>query len=155
MKPQDFYTRKRANEGIRVYLRDGDGNNTDAWLLVRGVDSDAYRAANDTVQSTMVRLASAVRAKSDAPLLEATKEETDAAIMASRVALVADWNLEGECTPAAVEELFREAPYISDQVHVAAHNRDRFLGSCSTTSTAGPNTDSASTSQQPQEQVTP
>jgi hypothetical protein len=156
MKPQDFYTRKRANEGARLTLFDGNGNPTDAWVLVRGLDSDAYRAAHDASNRAMVRLAAAVRAKgSEADLPAETQAEKNAAALAERVALVAGWNLEGECTPAAIEELLQEAPYLSDQIYYAACDRDRFLGSALQSSTTGQSTSSSSASQPQTEPRTP
>ena len=155
MKMEDFYTRARANEGVRLQLHDGAGNPTDAWICVRGLDSDAYRTAHDAVNRAMVRLAAAVRAKADAPLLAATQAEKDAEALAERVALVVNWNLDNPCTPATVTELFREAPYISDQVYYSAQDRDRFFVICSPTSTAGQNISSDSAEQPRQEVAAP
>jgi len=156
MKPQDLYTRKQANDGIIVPLLDKQGNPlADEWILVRGVDSDAYRAAHDGFNRTMVRLAGVVRDKGSAAVLTAeTAAEKEAASLAERVALVADWSLEAPCTPEAAAELLREAPYVGDQVYAAAHDRDRFFGSSSATSTAGPNTSSVLESPQQQGQHT-
>jgi len=156
MKPQDFYTRARANEGVRLTLLDGNGKATEAWVIVRGLDSDAYRAAHDATNRAMVRLAAAVRENGASAELPAdAKADREAAALAERVALVASWNLEGECTPEAVAELLREAPYISDQIYFAAHDRDRFFGESSALSTAGQNTSSTLPSQQPTGQIIP
>ena len=151
MKMQDFFTRKRANEGVRLQLVDGTGNATDAWVIVRGFDSDAYRAAHDSLNRAMARLASVVRTKgADATLFAATQEEKDTEALAERAALVAAWSFEEPCTPAKVAEFLREAPYVSDQVYYFAQERDRFFETCSATSTAGQNTSSDS-AEQPQQ----
>jgi hypothetical protein len=43
-----FYTRQKANEGIQLPLFLPDGTKTDHWIRIRGIDSDAFRIANDT-----------------------------------------------------------------------------------------------------------
>lgn len=150
MQIKELFTRKRHNEGVRVDVKDESGSVV-GWLQVRGVDSDAYRAAHDGYNQAMVRLASVVRAQGEgANLLPATQEEKDSAQIAERVALVADWSFDDKFTPEAVAELLRETPRLADQVYYLAQDRDRFLGSSLATSTAGQNinSDSAEPSQQ-------
>ncbi|EBC1279452.1 hypothetical protein G6T08_004685 [Salmonella enterica] len=45
MKISDFATRQRANQGEKMYLSLPDGTRTEEYLIVRGVDSDAYNQA--------------------------------------------------------------------------------------------------------------
>ncbi len=154
MKIKELFTRSRHNEGVRVEIKSEAGAVL-GWLRVRGLDSDAYRSAHDAFNREMVRLATAVRNKADAPLLTATQAEKDAAALAERVALVADWSFDDACTPANVTTLLQEAPFISDQIYFAAHDRDRFLETASPVSIDGPNTSSDAQSQPQQEQATP
>lgn len=154
MQIKELFTRSKHNEGVWVDVKNEKGVVV-GRLRIRGLDSDAYRSAHDGFNREMVRLAAAVRNKADAELLAATQEEKDAAKLAERVALVAEWTFEDECNAANVTELFREAPYLSDQVFFIANERDRFLGSNSQLSTDGQNTSSDSTSPQQQEQITP
>lgn len=155
MQIKELFTRKRHNDGIRIDVKDESGSVV-GWLRVRGLDSDAYRAAHDAYNQAMVRLAGVVRAKdAGAPLLAATQEEKDAAQLAERVALVAEWSFEDERNAANVAELFRETPYLSDQVYYVACDRDRFLGASSPTSTNGQNTNLGLENPQPQDQPAP
>lgn len=154
MQIQELFTREKHNEGIRVDIKSEDGKTVVGWLQVRGLDSDAYRAASDIFNREMARLAAAVRAKADAPLLAATQAEKDAAQLAARVALVAAWSFENPCTPDNVTMLLREAPYISDSIYFVANDRDRFLGKRSPTSTNGQDTSSDVSAPQQQDQTT-
>jgi len=153
MQIKELFTRKRHNEGIKLDIKDESGAVV-GWVRVRGLDSDAYRSAHDAANQAMVRLAGAVRAKADATLLVATQEEKDAAKLAEHVALVAEWSFDDECTVANATELFKEAPYLSDQVYYVACDRDRFLGISSPASSAGPSINSDSTSPQQPDQLT-
>jgi hypothetical protein len=153
MQIKELFTRTKHNEGVCVEIKDEAGAVL-GWLRVRGLDSDAYRKAHDTFNREMVRLASAVRAKADAPLLAATQAEKDAAALTERVALVADWSFEDPCTPENITLLLQEAPYLSDRVYYAANDRDRFLGTASQASISGQNTSSDASVPQQQEQAT-
>lgn len=146
MKIAELFTREKHNDGVWVDVK----NNKDAIvgrIRVRGTDSDAYRAAHDGYNQAMVRLASVVRAGgAGAKLLPATQQEKDAAQLAERVALVAEWTFEDDCTEKAVTQLLREAPWISDQVYAIATDSERFLGSTLKTSSDGQSTTSNSES---------
>jgi hypothetical protein len=139
MQISKLFTRKRHNEGIWIDVTDEAGAVV-GKMRILGVDSDAFRSAHDAANREMVRLAAAVRAKADAPLLAATKLEKDEAKLAERAALVAEWSFEDSCTPTNVTALFREAPYLGDYVYFTACDRDRFLESNSPASIAGQNT---------------
>ena len=58
MKPSDFFTRAKANEGERMPLSLPDGTPTDEWLQIRGVDSDEFRVALDEFRRELLVLAS-------------------------------------------------------------------------------------------------
>ena len=155
MQIKELFTRQKHNDGIRIDIKNEAGDAI-GWLRVRGLDSDAYRAAHDGYNQAMVRLATVVRAKDEgAPLLSATQADKDAAQLAERVALVSEWSFEDVCNTENVTALFREAPYISDKVYYAACDRDRFLETVSPASSAGQNTSSASVDQQLQAQSEP
>ena len=155
MQIKELFTRKRHNDGVKVDVKDESGAVV-GWIRVRGLDSDAYRAAHDSGNQAMVRLASVVRAGgAGAPLLAATQAEKDAAKLAERVALVAEWSFEGECNEATVTEALREWPVLQDQIFYVACDRDRFLGTASRASTAGQSINSDSASQPQQDQNTP
>jgi len=125
MKPSDFFTRAKANEGERMPLSLPDGTPTDEWLQIRGVDSDSFQRAMDDFRREMLALASL---KDEAE----RAEKTEAARLKLNSALVIGWSLEAEFTEAALLEFLREAPYVAAEVDRFASDRRRFFGKRST-----------------------
>lgn len=127
MKPSDFFTRAKANEGERMPLSLPDGTPTDEWLLIRGVDSDQFRVALDDFRRELLAAASIKD--------EAEKaEKTEAARLRMNSALVIGWSFDIEFTDDALLELLRESPYITAEVDRFASDRRRFFGKRSTSS---------------------
>lgn len=125
MKPSDFFTRAKANEGERMPLSLPDGTPTDEWLMIRGVDSDQFRHALDEFRRKSLTAASIKD-------LEEKAEKAEAARLELNAALVSDWSLDAEFTEAALLEFLRESPYIAAEVDRFASDRRRFFRKRST-----------------------
>uniref|UniRef100_A0AB39BYJ3 Tail assembly chaperone n=1 Tax=Pakpunavirus sp. TaxID=2833053 RepID=A0AB39BYJ3_9CAUD len=125
MKPSDFFTRAKANEGERMPLSLPDGTPTDEWLMIRGVDSDQFRHALDEFRRKSLTAASIKD-------LEEKAEKAEAARLELNAALVIGWSLDAEFTEAALLEFLREAPYVAAEVDRFASDRRRFFGKRST-----------------------
>ena len=125
MKPSDFFTRAKANEGERMPLSLPDGTPTDEWVQIRGVDSDEFRAALDEFRRELLVLASI---KDEAEKVEKTEQ----ARLRLNAALVIGWSLDAEFSEAALLEFLRESPYIATEVDRFASDRRRFFGKRST-----------------------
>lgn len=125
MKPSDFFTRAKANEGERMPLSLPDGTPTDEWLQIRGVDSDEFRHAMDEFRRELLALAALKDEKERA-------EKTQAAQLKLNAALVSGWSFEAEFSDAALLEFLREAPYVAAEVDRFASDRRRFFGKRST-----------------------
>ena len=125
MKPSDFFTRAKANEGERMPLSLPDGTTTDEWLQIRGVDSDIFQRAMDEFRRELVVLASVKDEKERA-------EKTEAARLKLNAALVIGWSFDAEFSEAALLEFLRESPYIATEVDRFASDRRRFFGKRST-----------------------
>ena len=125
MKPSDFFTRAKANEGERMPLSLPDGTPTDEWLMIRGVDSDQFRHALDEFRRKSLTAASIKD-------LEEKAEKAEAARLELNAALVIGWSLDAEFTEAALLEFLREAPYVAAEVDRFASDRRRFFGKSST-----------------------
>lgn len=121
MKPTAFYTRERANQGERMPLALPDGTPSESYLVIRGADSDAVRAAVDEFRRDLLRLSS-VDDKA-----ERAAGESQARIRLTS-AMVAGWSFDEPFTDAALAELLREAPYIADAVQRFTEDRQRFFG---------------------------
>lgn len=115
-----FYTRAKANEGIKLPLVLPTGERTEHWLQIRGIDSDIFRAAEAQASRRVLEIA-AIEDKD-----EKAKAENDvkADLLAS---LVIAWSFDQECTIENVKAFFAEAPQIANMVDRAASQRSRFF----------------------------
>lgn len=120
MKPSDFFTRNKANEGERMPLSLPDGTPTDEWLLIRGIDSDEFRAALDEHRRAVLANA-AIEDEGE------RAEKNRLAGLNLHCALVMDWSFDAELTQEALQEFFTEAPHIAIEVDSFASNRKRFF----------------------------
>lgn len=120
MKPSDFFTRSKANEGERMPLSLPDGTPTDEWLLIRGIDSDEFRAALDEHRRAVLANAAI---EDEAERAEKNRQ----AGLKLHCALVMDWSFDAELTQDALQEFFTEAPHIAIEVDSFASNRKRFF----------------------------
>jgi len=125
MKPSDFFTRAKANEGERMPLSLPDGTPTDEWLLIRGVDSDEFRHALDEFRRDLLTYAS-IKDEGE------KSEKTEQARLRLNAALVIGWSFDAEFSEAALLEFLRESPYITAEVDRFASDRRRFFGKRST-----------------------
>lgn len=124
MKKEDFYTKPKADAGVKMPLTLADGSDSGHWLMVRGTESDAFRKARFE----------GARAMRDVPAESDDWERAqkrDAVVMDSLVSLIASWSFDEPCTPDAVREFLTNAPHIADAVDRAAIEKARFFGSAS------------------------
>lgn len=131
--PSDFFTRERANHGVRVMLPGPDRQPTDQWLHILHTDSDAYRAG---VSLTMQKIAE-LAAERDEAKRKAKQADLEFEAIA---ALVSDWSFDAPFSREGVIELLREAPYIKDLIDRKAADNALFFGkgSASSSSTQSP-----------------
>jgi hypothetical protein len=115
-----FYTRQKANEGIQLPLFLPDGTKTDHWIRIRGIDSDAFRIANDTEHRNTMGIAGL---KKDSEKSSAIQES----ILRIRAALVVAWSFGTPCTPENVLNFLREAPHIAEAIDRTAARRAAFF----------------------------
>ncbi|MEH6565551.1 MAG: hypothetical protein V7756_09540 [Halopseudomonas sp.] len=124
MKKEDFYTAPRANAGVKMPLKTDTGEDTGEWLLVRGVDSDAFRKARFEAARTIRDL------PEDMGEWERSQAVEDA-IRENIVALVADWSFDESCTPDAVREFVTQAPQVAAGIDQIAADKSLFFGNAS------------------------
>lgn len=127
MKKEDFYTTPKANAGVKMPLKNAEGNDSGQWLIVRGTDSDAFRKARFDGARTLRDTAKGLDEWDRAKL-------TDKVVMANLVSLVAGWSFDEPCTPEAVTEFLTSAPQIADAVDANAAERAHFFGPASESS---------------------
>ena len=114
----DFFTREKANNGIKLPLTLPDGTETEHYLVIRGVDSDHYQEAVNETRRLLI-----LDAKNEnSPY---TNKEAELTILAS---LIADWSFDEECTPENIRKFLQEAPHLVQKIDEAAGDRTLFFG---------------------------
>jgi hypothetical protein len=126
---REFFTRSAANEGIELPLWLPDGTKSEHWIRIRGVDSDAFRAAEARWNRALSRIAIMDE--------EQQAAEMDRARLDLLCALVLSWSFEQECTEANVREFLIEAPQIADAINKTAGQRALFFVNRSEPSSTG------------------
>lgn len=133
-----FHTRGRANEGLKMPLVTPDGKQSEHWLRICGIDSDAFRATDARIKRQMLESIEQYKGAD----LDAVHQDLKRELIAS---LVTEWSFDAPCTPQAVAEFFREAPQIMDAVDRFASRRSLFFASAPGSSAPTQSTNSAST----------
>jgi hypothetical protein len=132
-----FFTRDRANAGVRIPLYTPSGRKTDQWIQIRGVDSDEFRAADTKAKRDAVRLASIKDEKErDEAVYELTTRLT--------ASLVIAWSFPEECTEENIIAFFKQAPQICSSIDITASDRGYFFRNASVSSDATPDMSSTS-----------
>jgi len=128
-----FFTRERANEGIELPLAFPDGTPSPHWIRVRGMDSDAFKAADAQAKRRMFEIAG----EPDKTKIEAFLAEAKVNSISS---LVISWSFPEAPTAEAVKAFLKEAPQIADQIDRIASKRSLFFknGSPNSSPTPGP-----------------
>jgi hypothetical protein len=118
--PEAFFTRAKANEGVKLDLTLPDGTPTSHWIRIRGVDSDAFRSADNEARRRAMDLVEIT----DKAELERVMGEQTLELLA---ALVIDWSFDRPCVKESVVGFLREAPQIGEQINRLAARRSLFF----------------------------
>lgn len=137
---EDLFTDKLANEGIRFPIRTAAGQDTDGWLLLRNIDSEAFEAAAIADQRRQKEIE---QLGTDDEKRKA-KREAGLRLTAS---MVAGWSFSKPCTTEAVVELLRRAKYLADDIDQIAFTRQRFYAGASSSLPGTPKRPTDSTDQ--------
>jgi hypothetical protein len=132
-----FFTRERANSGIKIPLFLPGGGKSEHWFMVRGVDSDHFRLAE---AASRRRIVDVMQLKSEQEQLEAIEDEKRKLI----AELVFGWSFEQPCTHENVVAFLREAPQIADSLDKLSGQRALFFASDSSSSQVTPSNTSDS-----------
>lgn len=120
MDIESFYTVDAAEEGIMVPLVSPDGDKTEEWLKIRGVDSDIFGQAKIVSSRKAVEVS---EIKNDEKRYQGMLD-LKAELIGS---LVIDWSFDSECTPDNIKKLLSKAPQIQDMIDKVAGDRKLFF----------------------------
>jgi len=113
MSIEDLFSVDKHEAGAECQIRNESGELTPLRILVRGMDSKAYR------EDSRMHRRKVLEAMSNGKLDDL---DEDALEIDTLVALTIGWNeCGGPFTPERCRELYTKAPYVRDQV-------DRFIG---------------------------
>lgn len=115
-----FFTREKANDGVKFALTTPTGEDTDHWLLIRGVDSDEFQKARSAEARNFAKMAE----------IE-DEEERNEAIEASAIrvmaSLIGGWSFDRELTVDNIINFLTEAPQIREKIDEIASKRTLFF----------------------------
>lgn len=114
-----FKTRTQANLGQKIPLYTKEGELSEHWLIVRGIDSDEFRIAQSKQTRRIAEIAALPDAEREAGIMNATLE--------MQASLVAAWSFDMDCTHENVKEFLQEAPQIASEVDKFATRRAFFF----------------------------
>lgn len=127
---QQFFTREKANNGIKLPLYTPTGEKTDHWLLIRGVDSDTYQACQRSLLSEQANIKAdlqIIEDKQERKKIAAQKlEDQENTLIAS---LVVDWSFKTQCNEKNIKKLLVEAPQIKQAINTISTKRSLFFNS--------------------------
>ena len=127
-----FFTRARANEGIKLPLALPDGTPTEHWIRIRGIDSDQFKQAEAEARRHAFEL---MDIKDPVELQKAVSNDK----LKLLAALVIDWSFaDRPCTQENIFNLLQEAPQIADEIDRLSARRRLFFKQGSPTSTPSP-----------------
>lgn len=122
---EQFYTRDKANEGRKLPLYTPDGQQTEEWLLVRHVWSDAFIHAEESSLREARDAILAMGDKSDPAEVAKLQASAKRRVLAS---LVAGWSFDMPCTPESAADFLANAPQIAEQINTFAADSKGFFG---------------------------
>lgn len=134
---QEFFTKRAAEEGLKIPLFKPDGSPSEHWLLILGIDSDTFKKAEFESKQQLVTIS-----KLDG------EERFTAMRMLERkcvASLIIGWSFDQPCTPENVLAFLIEAPQIESMVNKLAAQRSLFFKKGSLPSKSGQNSKRTST----------
>ncbi|MAF43768.1 MAG: hypothetical protein CMI54_06340 [Parcubacteria group bacterium] len=126
---EEFFTRQKSNEGVKLPLVHPDGSPSKHWIKVRNTKSDAFRDKLSAQYEMQQAAIGAQDENGNAIEVEALDQNV---LLAT---LIADWSLEDELSDENKLKLMVEAPQIADQIDKYATNNKLFFSDPSKDST--------------------
>lgn len=105
---EQFFTREKANEGIKLPLSLPDGSPSGHWLMIRHIDCDEFRKKDFEMKRRLVY-------DSKKTSFDGVTAEQQAELLS---VLIASWSFSDvECNDENKIQLLIEAPQIADEIN--------------------------------------
>ena len=127
---EEFYTRSIASEGVKVPLTLPNGEPSEHWIQMRGIDSDEYKKADAAVKRKLLEVSKI----EDADKRFEAGQDLEREVIA---AIIAGWSFSLECTTENKMKFLKEAPQIHDQLNQLSANRKYVFRKGSMNSSSG------------------
>jgi len=113
-------TREKANEGVKIPLVALDGSETGEHLIIRSVDSDAFREAEAEGRRDALRAA-------QVESIEERKNMARESTTRMHVALIKAWSFDEDFNEENVRDFLQGSPQIADLIDQLSSNRRLFI----------------------------
>jgi hypothetical protein len=130
MKDLDaFATGKLGEEGVKIPLRDVEGNETEHWIKIKSTDSMSFKKAQSKFRRKLVSVHEEQESSDSIQALEATEKFSNE-LLAS---LVVDWSFHDDdgskypCNKANILKVFKDAPMLAQEIDTASAKRKNFI----------------------------
>lgn len=125
---KEFFTRKKANEGLRLDLKSPDGTDTEEWIMVLSRWADPVVEFYDALPAWMRDQKEAGR-----PIDEIIAESRRRGVAAA----IGDWSFKEECNEENKIIFVTEAPQIAKLIDLQGADDKGFFSVTSPGSTSG------------------
>ena len=130
MKDLDaFATGQLGEEGVKLPLKDVEGNETEHWIKIKSTDSISFKKAQSKFRKKLVSIHEEGGDSETIQAMEATEKYSNE-LLAS---LVVDWSFHEDdgskypCTKSNILKVFKDAPMLAQEIDVASAKRKNFI----------------------------
>jgi hypothetical protein len=124
-----FATSELSEAGVIIPLMDVEGNPTEHWIKIKGVDSNAFRKAQSSFRKRALELHELESNNPDRDYSKQIEKETNK-LLAS---LVVDWSFKNddgtpyECSESNIVDVLEKAPVLANEIDAASAKRKNFI----------------------------
>ena len=127
---EDFFTADQSENGVKLDLEKPNGEKTEHYLVIRGIDSKAFKIG--LMKAMRKAKEEFIVLKSKLPEGEKITDEQELEIQERKsiettAALIASWSFPQKCTEANKIKLLKNAPHIQDVIEKFSTRRENFL----------------------------
>ena len=126
---EKFATAELSDEGVKIPLIDVEGNPTEHWIKIKGIDSAAFKSAQGGFRKNMLELH---ELESNNPKTDYSKKKEKEMIKLIS-SLVVSWSFKEDngddfpCEETNIIEVLTKAPVLVEEIDRASARRENFI----------------------------